>query len=95
MSLYSDNILWALVFSYGIYSILVVPFFCSKIFVKFGETERFWYIIIVLLNVYILIYILSRSKYRLKLATKEKALIVSFFSCYFLFLIFIWRLMSL
>lgn len=94
MSLYSENFLWSLIVAYAFYFLLVVPFFCSKIFVKFGETERFWYVIVALLNVYILLYALLKSKYRSKLLDKEKFLFIFFISGYFIFLVPIWKLMG-
>lgn len=94
MFIHSNSFLLFLIVSYAFYGLFVVPFFCSKSLVRFGETERFWYIIIALLNVYVLLYVLIRSKYRSMLLMKEKFLFVSFIIGYFFFLVPIWKLMD-
>lgn len=89
-----DGFLWFLVVAYAFYVLLVVPFFCSKSLTKFGGTERFWYIIIALFNVYVLLYVLLRSSYRSSLQTKEKFSFVAFMIGYIVFLVPIWIIME-
>jgi hypothetical protein len=82
----SDLFLWILILAYAFYALLFVPFFSSKSLTKYGGSEKFWFIIVALLNVYVLLYLMVRSKYRNQLIKKEKILLVVFMVGYFFFL---------
>ncbi len=59
-----EYILYVWIIFYGIYCILIVPYFGSKILLKTGESERFWFFILVLLNFWALLFILLRPSFR-------------------------------
>jgi len=94
MFVYSDNFLCFLIVAYAFYVLLVVPFFCSRSLTKFSGSEGFWYVVVALFNVYVLLYVLIRSKYRANLSIKDKFLFVAFMIGYFFFLVPIWILMD-
>ena len=90
----SDFFLWVLILSYAFYALLVVPLYSSKSLTKYGGSERFWFIIVALFNIYVLLYLMLRSKYRNKLINKEKISLVAFMIGYFFFLVPIWLWMN-
>lgn len=63
----SDLIIYICFIGWGTYCILIVPCFGSKILKKSGETERFWFFILVVLNLWALLFILLRPKFREKM----------------------------
>jgi len=95
MFVYSDYFLCFLIVAYAFYVLLIVPFFCSKLISKISGSEGFWYIVVALLNVYVLLYVLIRAKYRSKLSIKAKFLLTVFMIGYFFFLVPIWMLMDI
>ena len=72
MLLLQTNILYLWIILFGIYGILVVPFFGSKILMKTGESERFWFFILVILNFWGLLFILLRPSFRKRLNRTDK-----------------------
>jgi hypothetical protein len=60
----SDLLIYICFIGWGTYCILIVPYFGSKILQKSGETERFWFFILVLFNFLVLLFILLRPKFR-------------------------------
>jgi cytochrome bd-type quinol oxidase subunit 2 len=84
--LLNEYSLYFFVVGFAVYGILIVPYFSSKILVRFGNSERFWFVIMVLFGFYALIYFLLRTKYRSRLLLKEKLLFVSFVLLYVGFL---------
>lgn len=82
----NEYLLYFFVLGFAVYGILIVPYFSSKILVKFGNGERFWFVIMVLFGFYALIYFLLRTKYCSRLLLKEKLLFVSFVLLYVGFL---------
>ena len=59
-----EYIFYAWIIFYGIYFILIVPYFGSQILMKTGESERFWFFILVLLNFWAILFILLRPSFR-------------------------------
>ena len=59
-----EIIIYTSIIGWGTFVILVVPYFGSKILQKTGESERFWFIILVLLNLWALLFILIRPSFR-------------------------------
>jgi len=97
MVLSEDQWLGVLSVAFAFYGLLFVPFFCSKLFVRFDSsvTELFWFIIVVFLNAYVLLYVLARSKYRSKFLVREKIYLVAIILGYIFFLVPIWILMDM
>lgn len=93
MTITFDNFFWILVVAYAFYCLLIVPYFTSKSLSKSGESERFWFIVVALLNIYTLLYVILISK-RKELVKKEKILFTVFIFGYFIFLIPIWLWMN-
>ena len=76
----NEIVLYGAVIGWGVYCILIVPYFGSKILMKSGESERFWFFILVLLNLWALLFIIFRPSFRKGLSTSDlKALII--FAC--------------
>ena len=78
------------IISFMIYSIIIVPHFGALILTKFGNSERFWFLSILFLNVYLLLYVLVREKFRKGLSPSEKTKILLFVIGYLLFISPIW-----
>jgi len=60
----SELIIYVCIIGWGIYGILIVPYFGSKILQKTGESERFWFFILAILNLWALLFILFRPSFR-------------------------------
>ena len=82
----NDHLLYFFIVGYAIYGILIVPYFSSKILVRLGNNERFWFIVMVFLGFYALFYFLARGKYRNRFLFKEKLMFGSFIFLYMVFL---------
>lgn len=88
----NEYALYLFVLGYAIYGILVVPYFCSKSMVQFGNSERFWFVVIVFFNIFALVYFLISGKYRPKLSGKTKIVFILFVIGYFAFLSIVFKL---
>jgi hypothetical protein len=60
----SEIIIYSCFIGWAAYGILIVPYFGSQILQKTGESERFWFFILVILNLWALIFVLLRPKFR-------------------------------
>lgn len=81
----SNFALYFFVIGFGFYFILIVPYFSSKILIKYGNNERFWFFIVITFNIYLLIGIMFLNKYRRKLSFSEKYIFLGFILGYFAF----------
>ena len=64
MTNFSEIIIYICFISWGVYGILIVPYFGAKIMQKTGESELFWFFVLVLLNLWALLFILFRPCFR-------------------------------
>lgn len=64
MTIPSDLTLYIVFLVWGVYFMLIAPYFGSKILMKTGHSERYWYFILVILNVWALLVILFRPSFR-------------------------------
>lgn len=78
------------VICYGLYGILIVPCFCSKILSRTGGNERFYFVITALFHSFALCFCLISAHYRKRLRKKDKALFFLFIlgCCMFFSVIF-------
>lgn len=82
----SENFFYLYVLFFAFYGLLIVPFSCSKVLVKFGNNERFWFVVVALFNVFSLLFFLISNRFRKGLTKKEVFIFLSFISGYCLFL---------
>ncbi len=82
--------IYVYVVALGIYAFIIVPYTVSKIMVRLGHSEHFWYFVTALLNVYTLFYLLIRKSIREKLLFKDKAAIILFLLLYICFIVPVW-----
>ena len=71
-------IIYSCLIGWGIYGLLIVPYFGAKIMQKTGESERFWFFILALFNLWAILVILFRPNFR-KGLTKSDLRTLSFF----------------
>ena len=81
-----DWIVYINIVSIWIYSLMIVPYFGSKILIKFGGSKRFWYIIIIIFNGNLWLLILLIPKFRKQLLFKEIIISILFFLGYIAFI---------
>ena len=88
--MFPEYSIYLFVIFYGLYGVLLAPYYCSKFLVKLGNDERFWFVVLVLLNAFVLLFILLNRNFRKKLLPKEILIICIFIVIYlgFLFPIF-------
>jgi hypothetical protein len=91
MTMVSEYALYLFVIGYAFYGILLVPYFCSKRLVEFGNDERFWFVVIVCFNIFALAYLLISERYRSKLSNRTKTVFLLFMIGYGAFLSVIFK----
>ena len=90
----SEIILYGAILSWAFYGILIVPYFGSQILMKTGESERFWFFILVVLNLWALLFVLVRPSFRKGLSNNDIIKLIGFASGYIILFPFIIYLMD-
>jgi hypothetical protein len=71
---------------YGLFGFIIVPHYCSKAMLKFGNSERYWIVIFIVFNFFALLFVLCKGDYRTGLTNKETILFSIFLVSFLLFL---------
>lgn len=66
------------IFSLMLYGLLLVPYVSSRILSSHGENERSWFFLILVFNIYCLLYVFLSKNLRSKLLAKEKFIFALF-----------------
>ncbi len=80
-----EIIIYGSIIGWGIYGILVVPYLGSKILMKTGESERYWFFLLVILNLWALLFILLRPSFRDGLSNSDVKKLIILASGYVVF----------
>ena len=68
----SNNFIYYYIVLFGLYGMIFAPYIGSKIFAKIVKSERYWFYILVLFNIYLFIGVFFHSGFRNQLSTKER-----------------------
>lgn len=82
---FDEIIIYGSIIGWGVYGILVVPYYGSQILMKTGESERFWFFILVILNLWALLFILLRPSFRKGLSSSDVKKLIMLASGYVIF----------
>ncbi len=85
VNLTEQLIVYTCFLGWGFYGILIVPYIGAKILSKTGESERFWFFILVILNIWALLFIVIRPRFRIGLTKLELITIISLIAGYIVF----------
>ena len=87
----SINLLYYYIILFGIYGMIVAPYVGAKIFAKIGKSERFWFYMLVLFNIYLFIGVFFHSGFRDKLSFVDQLKVISLVLGYLvIFSIILW-----
>ena len=68
----SNNFIYYYIVLFGLYGMIFAPYIGSKIFAKIAKSERYWFYLLVLFNIYLFIGVFFHSGFRNQLSTKER-----------------------
>jgi len=78
MSLFSsENYIYYYVVLFGLYGMIFAPYIGAKIFAKLGKSERFWFYLLVLFNIYLFVGVFFHSGFRNQLTSKDRWKIIA------------------
>ena len=68
----TGNLIYIFIALYAVYGMLFAPFVGAKILGKTGNSERFWFYMLILFNIYIFAWSFFSVKCRSRLSSSDK-----------------------
>ncbi len=81
----NEFIIYGSIISWGVYGILIVPYYGSQILMKNGESGRLWFIILALFNLWALLFIFITPSLRRGIPSTDLKKLIGF-ACGYIFL---------